>query len=324
MRWLDRAVRSWSRRSGVQEADQSDNPPMLMFPHRSGQKLRGSIAWCRRWGGVPLNRREKVLLRWAFRFRRARRRKRDLPTSDQIVEGLTSKVLAEIDRRAPVAFEEALDEMIGHHHFVLAWNASHSPDGTPANFADHSNNPLGIWSGQYGRLFGRATDRIGDDDSFIHHLTRVPYRLLLFDGGYGLSHPIVEAILDLYGGLAYQLQAWVTRRTVADTLPGESATPRLTLAGSDAKAYGRVVDDVLGAWESTGKCLPEIRYWRKKNNSVPDERWANYRESWPLLWPHLRNTGYAVVVAVWNEDAIGAALSGRAGALARIVRMLAG
>jgi len=70
------AIRRWRRRCG-EEAAATARP----LAHRSGPKLwfamhierayRGDVAWCRREGGVPLDRLEKLALRLAFRFERA-------------------------------------------------------------------------------------------------------------------------------------------------------------------------------------------------------------------------------------------------------------
>ncbi len=138
--------------------------------------------------------------------------KRDLPTAEQILEELADKTAAQIERLAPVAFDAAWSEMIRYHRFLLALNASRTPDGAPFNYAevvgDAWQGPHRNWIRQYGRLFERAADRIPDDDHFIHSLAYAPSRLLPGAGDPELPPNIVKAILDLGPMLMHRVEAW--------------------------------------------------------------------------------------------------------------------
>lgn len=77
VRWLHWALRCWARR--CRKASTKDSPhqtelfdqgPVIWFTPRLGAPLQGRVEWCRRRGGIPLNRREKFLIQSAFRFRR--------------------------------------------------------------------------------------------------------------------------------------------------------------------------------------------------------------------------------------------------------------
>ena len=78
MTWVRWALRRWTERTT--RAAVAGNPttaglrhqkPHIWFtPHMDGH-LIGSVGWCRRRGGVPLNRIERLVLRHAFRFRKA-------------------------------------------------------------------------------------------------------------------------------------------------------------------------------------------------------------------------------------------------------------
>jgi hypothetical protein len=86
--------------------------------------------------------------------------RRDLPTPDAILEELADKAAAQIDRLAPVAFDGALRELIRYHKFLLALNASRTPDGAAFNYAEVAGAawypPHREWIRQYRRLFERA------------------------------------------------------------------------------------------------------------------------------------------------------------------------
>ena len=236
----------------------------------------------------------------------------DLPTPEQIIEELADKAASHIDRMAPVAFDAAFDELTRYHRFLLGVNASRSPDGKPFNYASvpgqHSHAPHNDWIRQYRELLERAANRIADAPEFFRKLAHTPLRLLPHSGDPQLPDDVLGAILDFYPILMHRLEAWVTKRTVAEVAPGESATPRLRLAGSDAKAYANLLPDIVGAWESLLQLTPSLFGWRDDPNLREDQRWDTLAASWPYLSRHLANTGYMLAVSVWNEDETGAAL----------------
>ena len=65
--------------------------PQLWFtPHLDIPLHNKKLAWCRRRGGVPLDRIERLALRWAFRFARTASAG-DFPTPEQILEELADR-----------------------------------------------------------------------------------------------------------------------------------------------------------------------------------------------------------------------------------------
>src|SRR3954467_1754277 len=91
----------------------------------------------------------------------------ELTRPEEILEELTDKTAAQIERLAPVAFDSAFREMTRYHRFLLALSASRAPDGAAFNFAEVAGNawhtPHKEWIRQYRRLFERAADRLAAD-----------------------------------------------------------------------------------------------------------------------------------------------------------------
>lgn len=231
---------------------------------------------------------------------------------EEILEELADKTAVQIERLAPVAFDRAFREMTRYHRFLLGIGASRTPDGAVFNFAEVPGYALQAphkeWIRQYGRLFERATDRLADDSLFMRSLAHAPSRLLPRGGDPELSPNVVRTILDLGPILVSRLEAWVTKRTTLETPKGQSAKPRLALAGSDAKAYEDVLPHIVGAWEGLLNHPPSMYDWPEGAERDEAERWATYHSSWAFLWQHLTNTAYCLAIAVWNEDEIGSAL----------------
>jgi hypothetical protein len=236
----------------------------------------------------------------------------ELPDPQQILEELADKAALQIDRLAPVAFDAALDELTRYHRFLLKVNATRGPDGKPFNYAavpgEALRAPHNQWISQYRRLLVRAANHIGDDPEFMEKLANVPLRLLPGRDAPEMSDEVLQAIIDLGLILIHQIEAWVTRRTVAETTPGTAPGPRISLAGSDAKSYASLLPNIVGAWENLLQTAPFIYRWRDDRQGPANERWNSLRASWPFLWQHLRNTAYMLAVSVWNEDEAGAAI----------------
>lgn len=233
----------------------------------------------------------------------------ELPSPEAILEELADKTAAQIDRLAPVAFEAALKEMQRYHRFLLSLNATRDTEGKVSNYASIQTDlwraPHQEWIAQYRRLFERAANRIGEDSSFISKLAYVPLGLLPGKNDVEFPEDVIRSILDLGPILIHRLEAWVTKRSVLETPPGEAATPRVALAGSDAKAYANVLPEILGAWEALLTVVPSLYQWsdeQKENDAV---RWDALRASWPFLSQHLRHTANMFATAVWNEDDVG-------------------
>jgi hypothetical protein len=230
----------------------------------------------------------------------------DLPTPDDIFEELADKTASQIDRLAPVAFDKALKEMLRYHRFLLALNASRTPDGAAFNYAELTGDawspPYRTWIGQYSRMFERAMDRLPDEAHFMRSLSHVPGALLPRPGDPELSANVVSGLLDIAVIMIHRIEAWVTKRTIVTIQEGHAAEPRLELAGSDAKVYANVLHDVVGAWESTLQQAPSIYRWPERGNQDDAANWASYSASWPFLWQHLSNTAHCLAAAVWNED----------------------
>ena len=71
------AIRRWRERCAKQEGvtygfGPTDSGPKLWFMPRVDGSLQGNVVWCRRDGGLPLDWRERLALRLAFRFEEVR------------------------------------------------------------------------------------------------------------------------------------------------------------------------------------------------------------------------------------------------------------
>ena len=223
-----------------------------------------------------------------------------------MLEELADKVIGQMDRLAVTSFDTALSEMIDFHRFLIDAYTTNDTHGSVVSLAQ-----IGDWGAlhrdwisQYRRVFERAAEHIGRENTFIEKLSYAPLRLLPLDGRRAAPE-VVISLLDTANILVLRLEAWLTRHRTyeTDAIEGKPAVWRVP--GSDKQAYEEVVMRFIGAWESTLQVTDQIYAWRRRGIE-PEEQWHRYTASWPLLQRHLRNTAYLLAVAVWNEDETGA------------------
>jgi hypothetical protein len=177
MAWVRWAIGRWLKRCHETNTNQQNRPeesrsdgPLLLIPVSLDETADVRAALCRRRGGVPLSRAEKLALRWAFKFRKIRSENK-LPTPAEILEELVDRAALQIDNLAPVAFDAAVKELTRYHRFLLIVNAATTPDGKPFNYAvvpgEAWSGPHNEWIREYRRLFERAASRIGGDSDFL-------------------------------------------------------------------------------------------------------------------------------------------------------------
>lgn len=233
----------------------------------------------------------------------------DLPTPEEIIEELAERVAARIERRAPVAFDAALGELIRYHRLLIGLHAATDGTGAAFSYAEVDGYawrpPFREWLAQYRRLYERAADHIPDESRFLEKLAYVPHRLIEAERGVRLSRAMLEGILDLGPSLVHAVEAWVTRRMLAITAQGDEAEVR-ELGGSDARALADVMPRVVGAWEALVDRGQHLFGWETADGD--EARWSAYAASWPFLRQHLANTAYSLAASVWNGDRTGARL----------------
>lgn len=236
----------------------------------------------------------------------------DLPSQGQIIEELVDRVATLIDQGKPVAFDNALAELVRYHRFVLGLGASTSPDGAAFNYAELAGRawrpPHAEWLIQYRRLFEKGAERIPDNDHFLVSLAHAPSGLLQLPDDLVVSDAISTEVLNLFPSLIFAVEGWVTRRAIAQVEPGGLGMRRALLAGSDAKAHGTTLRRLIGAWESLLAYSPAVMDLDHRQSRTREALWANIQDAWKICWRHLINTAFCVAIATWNEDEQGAAL----------------
>lgn len=236
----------------------------------------------------------------------------DLPTQGQIIEELVDRVASFIDLNKPVAFDNALAELIRYHRFVLGLGATTSPDGAPFNYAELAGGawraPHAEWLTQYRRLFLKGAERIPENDHFLVALAYALGSLLTLPDDLVVSEALTDEVLNLFPSLIFAVESWVTRRAIGEFQPGVPNAHRKMLAGSDAKAQAAALRRLVGAWESVTAYSPAVAALDRRMNKSREEIWSNCRQAWKFCWRHLVNTGFCVAIAAWNDDEEGAAV----------------
>ncbi|MDB5581510.1 MAG: hypothetical protein JWR80_6686 [Bradyrhizobium sp.] len=225
----------------------------------------------------------------------------ELPTQSQIIEELVDRVAAQIDSGKPVAFDNALAELVRYHRFVLGLSASTTTEGSPFNYAEVAGTtywaPHEQWLAQYRRLFDKAAGRIPDSPHFIGALAYNLGRLLTLPEGLIASQAVSDAALNLFLALMGSVERRVTKWS--------DGQPEKLLPGSDAIAYAAALREMVGGWESLFHASPDMSALDRRQGQTDEQRWKAIKSAWPFLWRHLVNTAYCVGITVWNDDVLG-------------------
>ena len=260
-----------------------------------------------RTGDVPLDRLERWLIKLSFRFAKVDRREENLPRPTDFIEGLISKMVAQIEAGRPKAFEDAFNSAIDFHRFALEAQNAHDETGARVNLAEISDGFFGRpdfdWIREYRRAYSAATDKMTADGVFADRMSALVVRLWPRDP---TSFPptVLTNILELGRIQVATFEAWVTKRAVVAT-PDEAATP--DLAGSDLRAYADALVQFVSSWETLEQLVVSTFDIRRAGREGDDAYWQSAGSSWPVLRTHMRNTAWFLAAGVWNEDLAGSA-----------------
>lgn len=278
----------------------------LAFPVLVGGNDLDKVVVVQRDGGIPLRAWEKFVVRHSFRFARRPRRRAELLTPSDFLEGLTDKLIAQIDKEAVTGFKAVFKEITTYHRFVLAAQNTRDEGGRILNLAEVGggfSRPDEEWVREYRRAYDAAAEKMGADTAFMDWLSYLPNRLLPEDAP-NFSPRVLKSIVELGIFQVLALQSWVTKHTLTTYAPASGQAVRL--AGSDQRAYEKVLINFTGAWETLGSSLRIAFRPKKPKDLSAAENWKALTLSWPGLETHLQASAYFVCYSIWNEDEVGA------------------
>jgi hypothetical protein len=282
----------------------------LNIPHSFESQFDGPTAWLLREGQTGLNGWERFVVRHSFRFVRTEKEARDPLTPNDFMGDLTDRLVGQIDRRAVSGVSSALKELVAYHAFVLATQDTATTAGEAINLAQIGgvfgfDRPDQSWIRLYRRIYFAAVDKMDAEPEIIDRLGYVA-RSLVPPEARSVSPAIVTTLLDLGYFEVVALEAWLARRTTVEHEATEKAQPRLVLAGTDRRTCERTLIGFIGAWESTLQTASIAYKWRESESGTDAVQWASRSKAWPFIQAHLHACAYFFVLAVWNEDEMGA------------------
>lgn len=300
------AVRLWAwrcRRAGKGPGSNKYDW-MLGLAGPLGRHLRGDVLLCRRAGGVPFCRIERLLLRHAFVFRAPI--DRDALSPSDILEELADRVVVQIDRHAVTGFDHALREMREFHQFLLSAYTIVDAQGVATSYAaygsisaEHSN-----WVREYRRPFEHAVTILAHEDSFIGSLAHMAVNLIP-DRKDNVPPWIVAGLFEFPQYMVHRIGRWLTAQR-APRGTGLRALVPGALPPQISKAYRSVALRIVGANESALQA--GARYAKVPDSADEAAAWGVLTRSWPILFKHLEGTAYLIAASHWHEDEIGAEL----------------
>lgn len=293
-RWLRSArATNWSQAA--------EGEPTLVFPSLPGRNYEDKVILCRVQGHSLLNRLDKLLVRLAFGFRRARDLSEEADETKEFFGDLEAEASSAIRDNRTKPFDDALSALKELHATLIMVSEFRGDDGIHDNYTKVLDDVVWghpieeTWARMYFSLFENAVNRLTENDHFFRALAYMPGHLLWRcrdTKGPGLKQTFVNMPRVLMRRLGTWWVRTLERSGKVDYGPGAP----YVLQPPFYSIYEQALIGFVGAWESI-----------KENYFLTSHResrrtWNDFVEWWPNYEAHLDNTGQMLVEAVARGD----------------------
>ena len=243
----------WKRRTdAVAEAnDFMYGNPTLAVAISVGQICKGTFPLLQCINIKPdFNWWEKILIRRAFKFRRA-----DLNNEDDgndIFTKLAAQATSAIKHDMPYEFETIYKRLRDIHKTMISVSETSDNDGTPFNLADVSvedfmpRSYAHQWTEHYYPIFATATDALDKNPSYFRDVCGFANHLCSHIIWNTRSYVSLSNIISMQATLDYRLDKWW--KTARDKRADVSAPNELN--AYDANIHKNALENLIGGWET--------------------------------------------------------------------------
>ena len=242
----------WKRRTNavVEAQDSSNENPTLAVAISVGQNYEGEIPLLQCIDVKPdFSWWEKILIRRAFKFRRA-----DLNNEDDgndALSKLAAQATSAIKDDMPHDFETIYKQLRDIHKTMISVSETSDNAGNPFNLADVSVDDFmprsyaHQWTEHYYPIFATATDALGKDTSYFRDVCGFANHLCSHIIWNTRSYVSLSDIISMQATLDYRLDKWW--KTARDKRADVSAPNELNTY--DANIHKNALKDFIGRWE---------------------------------------------------------------------------
>ena len=303
--WLKKANRIQARnRIAGQRRVVTDNAghPVLIFPLDPEATVHAQTTLCSQQGTVPFGRKERLLVRCSFDFRR---KPRDLElTIEQFLNDLKREAMSAVRMNEPQVYSRIVRDTETLLVSLIKASAFTNGAGDPDNYSNlpHRWSAFGRpvyqhWTRVLMDLFKSASNEIASNEDYFTELIFVTPRMFSSLDGTAIDS-ILRHLIELPPILFSRLgDWWVTTLEQQGTLdhgPCHAATLRPPYSGT----YDSLVQKHVGAWETLkNECFLQ--------NHRESPSWSYYRAIGTYFEQHLQLSVSMLIECVNRGDMTG-------------------
>ena len=302
--WFKQAKRHDLRASQPRTSRWPDRneQPVLAYPIDPNTEYSGSTCYCRVIGPVQPSSLARLLIRFAFKFRRSTSPV-ELVVGD-ILDDLKAEAMLFLNSGEPQAFSAAVEDLIDFYTLLIQASVFRTRSRELDNYAAVSGGLFSIqplfkeWAGRFTDLSMAAVERLASDEEFFRTLIHVPSRL--FDG---LQEETPSSILSYFvempRNLFYHLGLWWVK-TLEQQEPGiHDACNSALLRPPFFGVYNSILISFVGTWESL-----KTYHFPPHRSETP--AWLDFQQAGPFFETHLNETALMLMDSVHRGDQAGA------------------
>ena len=310
-RFLSWATLSWFKRANRHESatpqptrdrwPRRNEQPALAYPIDPNSEYSGSTCYCRVIGPVHPSFLERLLIRFAFKFRQSACLEL---TVAEILDDLKAEAMLCLDSGEPEAFSAAVEDLVDFYTLIIQASAFRTPAGEVGNYAAVSGEYVFFqplyreWARRFADLSIAARERLALDEDFFATLVHVPSRL--FDR---LQEEASSAILcyfvELPRNLFYHLGRWWVKTLEQQETGIHDACNSASLRPPFFGTYNSILITFVGTWESL-----KTYHFPPHRSETPT--WLNLQQASPFFETHLNETALMLMECVHRGDQAGA------------------
>jgi hypothetical protein len=299
-RWEKRALQNAPEEKKSKTLVDYTFSPTLIFPLIPGQSYKDKVELCRIEGTTELDKWERFLLRFAFKFPKSKRSVSARLSIKEMFDDLSAEVLDAVLSNEENVFNEALSELKEFHVVLLKACACLTPDGAPNNYAILPDRNYVLdrkihqeWGRVYLNLFNPSLKDIAQNSRYFELFCHVPN--YLFARAPEKPVEIRDQFIGLAPVLYFRLEDWWNKIVEDQGMVDHGICSPCLINPPYFTTHEAALKSFVAAWES----LKNYYFMPKSEKNL---NWDDVKSGIRFYEHHINSTLYMLFSAVSRGD----------------------
>jgi len=299
-RWQKRALQNMPEEKKARTLRDYKLSQMLIFPLTPGKSYKGEIELCRIDGDTELDKWEKYLLRFVYKFKKTNKYLSVRLSIKEMFDDLSAEVLDAVSSNEENVFNEALSELKEFHVVLLEACAFLAPDGTPDNYANLPDRNYIFdrkvhqeWGRVYRNLFNSSLKDVAQNSRYFEFFCHVPN--YLFARAPVKPVEIRDQFIGLSPLLYFRLEDWWNKMVEDQGMVEHGICAPCLINPPYFTTHEAALKSFVAAWES----LKNYYFMPKSEQGL---NWDDVKSGARFFEHHINSTVYMLFDAVSRGD----------------------